>query len=89
MYYSQLFFLCFSLWKRLIDDTLISNRYYIKFLLFFPCAIMSIIIYYPQRILINIIGIILTYIYKGSFSRLLRALGQNFERTFDFSINQL
>ena len=83
------FFLCFSLWKRLIDDTLISNRYYIKFLLFFPCAIMSIIIYYPQRILINIIGIIITYIYKGSFSRLLHALEQNFERAFNFWLNQL
>ena len=80
------FCICFYLWNKLINDAYISNDFFLKFLIFFPCAIMSIIIYYPQRLLINIVSIIIVYIYQGSFSNLLYVLDHNFENAFNYSI---
>ena len=80
------FCICFYLWKELINDAYISNDFFLKFLIFFPCAIMSIIIYYPQRLLINIVSIIIVYIYQRSFSNLLNILDNSFESAFNYSI---
>ena len=80
------FFMCYYLWKKLINKTNISNKLGMKFLIFFPCAIMSIIIYYPQRLLINIVFIIIYYIKDRRFSDLLRDLDRNFENAFNFGI---
>ena len=82
------FFICYYLWKKLINETYISNKFGIKYLIFFPCAIMSIIIYYPQRLLINIVYIIFIYIRDRKFSELLSDLDNNFNNVFNFRINQ-
>ena len=81
------FCMFYYLWKKLINETYISNKFGIKFLIFFPCAIMSIIIYYPQRLLINIVCIIITYLKDRRFSQLLSKLDDNFENAFNFRIN--
>ena len=81
------FFMCYYLWKKLINKTYISNKFGMKFLIFFPCAIMSIIIYYPQHLLINIVCIIITYIKDRRFSLLLSDLDNNFENAFNFKID--
>jgi len=81
------FFMCYYLWKELINETYISNKFGMKFLIFFPCAIMSIIIYYPQRLLINIVCIIIYYIKDRRFSDLLWDLDRNFDNAFNFRIN--
>ena len=82
------FFMCYYLWKKLINETYISNKFGLKFLIFFPCAIMSIIIYYPQRLLVNIAGIFITFIKeRRRFSRLLSELDNNFEKAFNFQID--
>jgi len=78
--------MCYYLWKKLINKTNISNKLDMKFLIFFPCAIMSIIIYYPQRLLINIVFIIIYYIKDRRFSNLLMDLDRNFENAFNFGI---
>ena len=57
-----------------------------KFLIFFPCAIMSIIIYYPQRLLINIAYIIIYWIKLRSFSEVLSMLDDIFDNAFNFKI---
>ena len=81
------FCMCYYLWKKLINETYISNKFGMKFLIFFPCAIMSIIIYYPQRLLINIVCIIITYLKNRRFSQLLSKLDDNFDNAFNFRIN--
>jgi len=81
------FCFCYSSWKELIYETNISNIFGLQFLIFFPCAIMSIIIYYPQRLLINIAFIIFTYIKERSFQNLLSDLDRNFKDAFKFDID--
>jgi hypothetical protein len=78
---------CYYLWKKLINETDISNIFWMQFLIFFPCAIMSIFIYYPQRLLINIVCIIIYYIKDRRFSRLLSDLDDNFNNAFNFRIH--
>ena len=58
-----------------------------KFLIFFPCAIMSTILNYPLILFINIASIIFIFIFKTSFSGLLSELDSNFEDAFNFEIN--
>ena len=58
-----------------------------KFLIFFPCAIMSTILNYPLILFINIASIIFIFIFKRSFSGLLSELDSNFEDAFNFEIN--
>ena len=74
-------------WKKLINETNISNKFGMKFLIFFPCAIMSIIFNYPLILFINTASIIFDFIYKRSFSGLLSGLDSNFEDAFNFKIN--
>ena len=74
-------------WKRLINETNISNKFGMKFLIFFPCAIMSTILNYPLCLLNNIGLIILVFIYERSFSGLLSELDINFDNAFNFKIN--
>jgi len=52
-------------WKKKIDLTHINFCYksYMKIVIYFPCVIMSIIIYFPQRLLINIAFIIIYFIF--------------------------
>ena len=82
-------FLIFS-WKRLIYRTHISIHIenYMKFLIYFSCAIMSFVIYFPQHLIINIVSIIIYYIFykRCHFFDLIYDLDKNFEKTFNFSI---
>ena len=81
------FCMIYYFWKKLINKTNISNKFGMKFLIFFPCAIMSIIFNYPLILLINTASIIFDFIYKRSFSGLLSGLDSNFEDAFNFKIN--
>ena len=74
-------------WKKLINETNISNKFGMKFLIFFPCAIMSTILNYPLILFINIALIIFDFIYEKSFSGLLSELDFIFEHAFNFKIN--
>ncbi len=74
-------------WKKLINKTNISNQFGMKFLIFFPCNIMSTIINYPWCLLMNIALIIFYFINERSFSGLLSELDNNFEDAFNFEIN--
>ena len=81
-------FIIFS-WKRQIDKTHIDiYKKYMKFFIYFPCVIMSIIIYFPQRLLINIASIIIYFIFfkKFSFFDLIYDLNIIFEETFNFRV---
>ena len=80
------FCLNFSLWKNYIDNRNHSCRKILKFIIFFPCALISTIILFPQRIIINIIHIIIIFIYKMSFSGLIDQLDENFRAAFNYSI---
>ena len=55
---------------------------FMKFVIFFPCFIMSIIILFPQRILMNIVGMILTRIKSYNFSAFNYKLDRMFQRVF-------
>jgi hypothetical protein len=77
----------YYLWKRLINNTDISNKFGLKFLIFFPCVIMSTIFYFPLCLLINIVSIIFIYIKERRFSELLSGLDSNFSNAFNFKIN--
>ena len=73
------FYGVYSEWKNMINKAHISNKFGIKFLLFFSCSIISIIIYYPQRVLINIVYMIFIWIDDGrSFSIFFRDLNSIF-----------
>jgi hypothetical protein len=77
----------FFAWKKLLDRTHIHNLFLMKFFIYFECAIISIIIYFPQCLLINIGSIIIYYIYKGfCLSILINDFDRNFNETFNFSI---
>jgi hypothetical protein len=80
---------CFLItsWKDLINRTHISNISHIRFFIYFSCAIMSIIIYYPQRLLFNIVCIIIFYIYsKIRVSNFMRGLDRIISETFNKGI---
>ena len=83
-------FLIFS-WKKLINSTHYLNHFHIKFYIYFPCTIMSIVIYYPQRLLINITSIIIYYIFfrRFDFYYLIYDLDRIFEETFNFGIRNI
>ena len=81
-YIIRYFFHVLLFMEKLINKTYISNKLGMKFLIFFPCAIMSIIIYYPQRLLINIACIIIYYIKDRRFSDFLGDLNRNFNNAF-------
>ena len=55
-------------WKRLINRKPISNKSFFKKIIFFPCFIMTIVILYPQHLLINIICMIIVYFNNYGFS---------------------
>ena len=77
---------CFIIfaWKRL---TRIHNLFLMKFFIYFSCVIMSIIIYFPHCLLINIASIIIYYIIKGfSIWFVTNDFDRNFYETFNFSI---
>ena len=81
---------CFliSSWKKLIYRANIGNTLLMKFLIYPSCAIMSIIIYFPQRLLINIASIIIYYIFfkRCSFFDLTSDLDDIYEDTFLYRI---
>ena len=55
-------------WKNLINRRPISNKSFFKKIIFFPCFIMTIVILYPQHLLINIIVMIIVYFNNYRFS---------------------
>ena len=75
----------FSIWKDYADGVHYCRKL-MKFIVFFPCVIMSTIVLFPQRIIINIICIIITFIYQSNFSNLIYQLNKNFSRGFGFTI---
>ena len=75
----------FSIWKDYADGVHYCRKL-MKFIVFFPCVIMSTIVLFPQRIIINIICIIITFIYQSNFSNLIYQLNKNFSRGFGLTI---
>ena len=46
------------------------HRLTVKYFIFFPCFIMTLLIYFPQQVLFNIFYIPLVYIIDRDFSKL-------------------
>ena len=69
----------------------IYKKFHMKFFIYFPCTIMSIIIYFPQHLLINFASIIIYYIFykRVDFSDLIYDLDKIFYETFNFRIKNV
>ena len=84
---------CFliSSWKKLIYRTNIDNTLLMKFLIYSSCTIMSFVIYFPQRLLINIASIIIYYIFfkRCGFNDLAYDLDTIYEDTFLYRIRYI
>ena len=77
----------FFAWKKLLNRTQLHNLFLMKFFIYFQCTIMSIIIFFPQCLLINIVSIIIYYIFKGfNLFFLTNDFDRNFYETFHISI---
>ena len=63
---------------------ILVNLLLVFFNLFY--LLMSTIVCFPHRILINLIGIIITFIVQKNFSLLTARLDENFERIFNYHI---
>ena len=65
-------------WKRMINRRInrmsVLNKSLLKKIIYFPCFFMTIVILYPQHLLINIIGMIVIYFSDGGFSPFIRDL---------------
>jgi len=75
-------------WRKLLYKTQIDDLRFMKFLIYSAVGIMSIIIYFPQHLLVNIASIIIYYIFfkKRSFFDCTYDLDKIFEKTFNFNI---
>ena len=62
------FCLTLRIWKKFINNLRGSIEIIMTIFIYFSCLIMSTIIIFPQRILINIFGMIVTLIYRRNFS---------------------
>ena len=65
------FFLVYYIWKNLLKKIHMSKNKCVKFMIFFFCFIISIIILFPKGILINIIFLFITFLIKKDFYLLL------------------
>ena len=63
------FFLFFRVWEDKLYDAYM-HRLTVKYFIFFPCFIMTLLIYFPQQVLFNIFYIPLVYIIDRDFSKL-------------------
>ena len=63
------FFLFFRVWEAKLYDAYM-HRLTVKYFIFFPCFIMTLLIYFPQKVLFNIFYIPLVYIIDRDFSKL-------------------
>ena len=61
-------------WKEYISDLNHSTEKIMKIIIYFPCIIMSIVIFFPQKIFINICSMIICLIYRRNFSTFLHDL---------------
>ena len=84
---SSIFLIIFYKWKELINNSNISLKYFyfIRASIAFPCFFTSIVILFPQRILINMI-IILYYFIKEDFSDFMDKLDSIFHDAIRFHI---
>ena len=69
-------------WKNYISNLNNSTKRIIKVIIYFPCLIMSTIIIFPQKLFINIFGIIFLLIYRRHFSTFLDDLENIYRRAF-------
>ena len=74
------FSITLDIWKQYISDINNSAKKIIKVIIYFPCLIMSTVIIFPQKIFINICGIIFTLIYNRNFTDFMGQLYENFRR---------
>ena len=63
------FFLFFRVWEDKLYGAYM-HRLTVKYFIFFPCFIMTLLIYFPQQVLFNIFYIPLVYIIDRDFSKL-------------------
>ena len=63
------FFLFFRVWEDKLYHAYM-HRLTVKYFIFFPCFIMTLLIYFPQQVLFNIFYIPLVYIIDRDFSKL-------------------
>ena len=67
-------------WKEYISNLNHSTQRIIKVIIYFPCLIMTTVIFFPQKFFINFCGIIITLIYRRNFSVFLDDLRGIFRR---------
>ena len=63
------FFLFFRVWEDKLYGAYM-HRLTVKYFIFFPCFILTLLIYFPQQVLFNIFYIPLVYIIDRDFSKL-------------------
>ena len=72
----------------MIDEKLHNNgvKDLVKFIIFFPCAIISIFVFYTQIIIINILFLIITLIKKRNCGYFLWNIFTNYKDAFNYRI---
>ena len=60
----------------------VLNKSFFKKIIYFPCFFMTIVILYPQHLLINIIGMIIVYLKEKRFSPFIRDLERIIDNIF-------
>ena len=82
---ANIFFATYCLFFRAWCDFFGFRRSFSMLLSFFTCIIITNLVLFPHIILVNIIGIIITFFcQRRSFSRLLHQLDNNLRRGFGF-----
>ena len=73
-------------WKRMIHRRNISYNLasILKRIIYFPCFFMTIVILYPQHLLINIVGMIIIYFSNRRFSFFIRDLNRIINNIFEY-----
>ena len=79
-FYLGIFCIILRIWKRYISSLNHSTQRNIKIIIYFPCLIMSTVIFFPQKFFLNFCGIIITFIYSRNFSSFIDNLKDIFRR---------
>ena len=80
-----LLFVTINFWKRIINRIFMTKfSMLIKIIIYFSCFLMSIIILFPQHLLINLIGIIIIYFKSYRFSFFIDKLERIIDNEIDY-----
>ena len=79
----------FSKWKEIVHYTYILGKRKEFLITFFPCFIMTFVVFFPLILFYNFIFMILLLIKEGSFHSFFIELDYNFEKAFGFGIMEL